>query len=93
MWPTGGAWLSTHLWEHYLFSGDREFLTGAYPLLKGSAQFFLDTLVVESKHGWSASPHPVSGRLSACFRAIVESPASQTVIGWARAPRARRSSK
>ena len=52
MWPTGGAWLCTHLWEHYLFSGDRDFLARAYPLLKGSAQFFLDTLVAEPKHGW-----------------------------------------
>ncbi|MEO6003098.1 MAG: glycoside hydrolase family 95 protein [Opitutus sp.] len=52
MWPTGGAWLCTHLWEHYLFTGDREFLARAYPLMKGSAQFFLDTLVAEPKHGW-----------------------------------------
>jgi alpha-L-fucosidase 2 len=52
MWPTGGAWLCTHLWEHFLFSGDREFLAGAYPLMKGSAQFFLDTLVADPKHGW-----------------------------------------
>jgi len=52
MWPTGGAWLCTHLWEHYLFSGDREFLAGAYPLMKGAAQFFLDTLIAEPKHGW-----------------------------------------
>ncbi len=50
MWPTGGAWLCTHLWEHYLFSGDRDFLARAYPLMKGSAQFFLDTLVPEK--GW-----------------------------------------
>ena len=52
MWPTGGAWLCTHLWEHYLFSGDHDFLARAYPLMKGSAQFFLDTLVAEPKHGW-----------------------------------------
>jgi alpha-L-fucosidase 2 len=52
MWPTGGAWLCQHLWEHYLFSGDRGFLAQAYPLMKGSAQFFLDTLVTEPTHGW-----------------------------------------
>jgi len=52
MWPTGGAWLCQHLWEHYLFSGDRAFLARAYPLLKGSAEFFLVTLVPEPKHGW-----------------------------------------
>jgi alpha-L-fucosidase 2 len=51
MWPTGGAWLCTHLWEHYLFSGDRDFLARAYPLMKGSAQFFLDTLVPEIRGG------------------------------------------
>lgn len=52
MWPMGGAWLSLHLWEHYLFHGDRAFLARAYPLLKGSAQFFLENLVAEPKHGW-----------------------------------------
>ncbi|MEP6482712.1 MAG: glycoside hydrolase family 95-like protein, partial [Rhodoglobus sp.] len=52
MWPSGGAWLCQHLWEHYLFSGDRKFLAQAYPLMKGSAQFFLDTLVTEPTHGW-----------------------------------------
>ncbi len=41
----GGAWLCTHLWEHYRFSGDRTFLREIYPLLKGCSQFFLDTLV------------------------------------------------
>ncbi|HWA25874.1 MAG TPA: glycoside hydrolase family 95 protein [Lacunisphaera sp.] len=52
MWPTGGAWLSLHLWEHYLFDPDREFLARSYPLMKGAAEFFLDTLTEESKHGW-----------------------------------------
>jgi len=48
----GGAWLCSHLWEHYLFSGDREFLQKIYPILKGSARFFLDTLVEHPKYGW-----------------------------------------
>ncbi len=52
LWPTGGAWLSTHLWEHYLFTGDKEFLAGAYPVFKGAAEFFLDTLVEEPTHKW-----------------------------------------
>lgn len=52
MWPCGGAWLCDHLWEHYLFGGDKAFLARAYPLMKGSAQFFLDTLVEEPKHHW-----------------------------------------
>jgi alpha-L-fucosidase 2 len=52
MWPTGGAWLCRHLWEHFLYSGDREFLARAYPLMKGSAEFFLDQLVTDPNHGW-----------------------------------------
>jgi alpha-L-fucosidase 2 len=52
MWPTGGAWLCQHLWEHYLFTGDRKFLARVYPVLKGAAQFFLDTLVEEPTHKW-----------------------------------------
>jgi alpha-L-fucosidase 2 len=51
-WPTGGAWLCTHLWNHYEFTGDREFLARAYPVMKGAAEFFLDTLVPEPKRKW-----------------------------------------
>ncbi len=51
-WPMGGAWLSTHLWEHYLFTLDRDYLAErAYPLLKGAAEFCLDWLV-EDKQGY-----------------------------------------
>ncbi len=49
---TGGAWLATHLWEHYLFSGDEAFLKEYYPVLKGSAEFFLDFLVPHPAYGW-----------------------------------------
>jgi alpha-L-fucosidase 2 len=49
---TGGGWLCTHLWEHYLFTGDREFLRRAYPVMKGSAEFFLEFLVPHPKYGW-----------------------------------------
>lgn len=45
LWPFGGAWLATHIYEHYLFTGDREFLADMYPVLKGAAQFLLDWLV------------------------------------------------
>ncbi len=51
-WPTGGAWLCGNLWDHYEFSGDRQYLARIYPALKGSAQFFLDTLVEEPTHKW-----------------------------------------
>ncbi|MBI5833699.1 MAG: glycoside hydrolase N-terminal domain-containing protein [Armatimonadetes bacterium] len=59
--PTCGAWLATALWERWLFTGDRAFLARVYPILRGSALFFQDTLVPEPTHGWlvtcpSASP-------------------------------------
>ncbi|WP_326982289.1 glycoside hydrolase family 95 protein [Chryseobacterium sp. MYb264] len=44
MWPMGGAWLTQHLWNHYLYTGDQEFLKKYYPVLKGCALFYLDTL-------------------------------------------------
>jgi alpha-L-fucosidase 2 len=55
-WPTGGAWLCHHLWEHYQFTGDREFLAKrAYPLFKSASQFFIDFLVKDEKTGWLIS--------------------------------------
>jgi len=51
-WPTGGAWLCTHLWQHYRFTGDKNFLARAYPVMKGAAEFFLDTLVPEPRNNW-----------------------------------------
>lgn len=68
MWPTGGAWLAQHLWQHYLFSGDKEFLRRYYPVLKGTAQFFLDFLAEHPQYHWwvvapSVSPEhgPITG--------------------------------
>ncbi len=56
IWPTGGAWLTRHLWEHYLFSGDRDFLARrAYPAMKEAALFFVDYLVPDPKTGWLVS--------------------------------------
>ncbi|NUT96933.1 MAG: glycoside hydrolase family 95 protein [Saccharothrix sp.] len=49
MWQTGGAWLATMIWDHYLFTGDIEFLRQRYPALKGATRFFLDTLVEEPR--------------------------------------------
>jgi alpha-L-fucosidase 2 len=51
-WPTGGAWLCQHLWEHYLYTGDKKFLAKVYPAMKGASQFFRDTLVEEPTHHW-----------------------------------------
>ncbi len=42
MFPTGGAWLTTHLWQHYLFTGDKQFLARYYPVMRGAADFLLD---------------------------------------------------
>ncbi|MEZ2440835.1 glycoside hydrolase N-terminal domain-containing protein [Chitinophaga sp. RCC_12] len=52
MWPMGGAWLSRHTWERYLFNGDKKYLQTVYPALKGAAQFYLDFLVEEPVHKW-----------------------------------------
>lgn len=52
LWPMGGAWLSTHLWEHYTYTMDKNFLEKkAYPLLEGVTLFLLDWWI-EGKHGY-----------------------------------------
>jgi alpha-L-fucosidase 2 len=66
VWPTGGAWLCYHLWEHYLFTRDEKFLARAYPAMKGAALFFIDGLVKDPKSGWlvtSPSFSPEQGTL------------------------------
>lgn len=56
-WNMGGVWLSTHLWEHYLFTRDEEFLQRkAYPILKGAARFCLDWLTEGPKGELLTSP-------------------------------------
>jgi alpha-L-fucosidase 2 len=52
LWPMGGAWLSQHLWQHYLYTGDVAFLKKAYPVLKSAAIFFVDVLQEEPSHRW-----------------------------------------
>jgi alpha-L-fucosidase 2 len=49
---TTGGWLCEDLWNHYAFTGDRDFLRKSYPVMKGAAEFFLDMLVAEPSHGW-----------------------------------------
>ena len=54
IWPSGGAWLCQHLWEHYLFTGDKAFLEQrGYPVMKAAALFFVDYL----------SKDPITGKL------------------------------
>ena len=49
---TGGAWLTTHLWEHFLYTRDTAFLREYYPVIKGSAKFLQSVLIRENKHQW-----------------------------------------
>lgn len=51
-WPMGGAWLSQHLWEKYLYSGDKKYLASIYPVLKSACRFYQDFLVEEPTHKW-----------------------------------------
>lgn len=70
MFPNGGAWLATHIWEHYLYTLDKDFLREYYPILKGAADFYLDYMVerdgellvvpsVSPEHGGVGKQSPV----------------------------------
>ena len=73
MWPCGGAWLCDHLWDRYQFSGDKKYLKEVYPVMRGAAQFFLDTLQEDPTTHWlvtnpSTSPengHPFGSAVCA----------------------------
>jgi alpha-L-fucosidase 2 len=73
MWPSGGAWLCDHLWDHYEYNGDKKYLEEVYPVMRGAAQFFLDTLQEDPTNHWlvtnpSVSPengHPGGSAVSA----------------------------
>ncbi|MBR1415011.1 MAG: glycoside hydrolase N-terminal domain-containing protein [Prevotella sp.] len=60
MFPTGGAWLTTHIWQHYLFTGDKAFLEEYYPVMKGAADFLLDYMQVNPQNGWVMTVPTVS---------------------------------
>ena len=51
MFPTGGAWLTTHIWQHYLYTGDKQFLADHYDILKGAANFLIDYMVAYPANG------------------------------------------
>jgi alpha-L-fucosidase 2 len=88
MWPCGGAWLCRHLWDRYEFSGDREFLIAHYPALKGAAEFFLDAMVEDPKHGYlvtcpSLSPenkHPFGSSL--CAGPMMDNQLVRDLFAW-----------
>ena len=52
LWPMGGAWLCRHLWEHYLYTGDKDFLRQYFPIMVGAARFFTQTLQKHPTKGW-----------------------------------------
>lgn len=52
LWPTGSGWLCRHLWEHWLYTGDAEFLRQAYPIMLESARFYSQILVEHPTKGW-----------------------------------------
>ncbi len=57
IWVMGAAWLSTHLWEHFLFTQDRQFLKEqGYPLMRSAALFLLDFLVKDEEGRWVTCP-------------------------------------
>ena len=64
MFPTGGAWLTTHLWQHYLFTGDKQFLADYYPIMKGAANFLLSYM----------QPYPESGEVKGAAGWLVTVP-------------------
>ena len=47
LWQSGSSWLTQHLWQHYLYTGDKEFLKEVYPIMKSAAKFYVDDLVEE----------------------------------------------
>lgn len=68
IWVTGGAWLSTMIWDHFKFTQDTTFLKNNYPIMRGAAQFFVDYLVKDKTTGWyisTPSNSPENGGLVA----------------------------
>jgi len=60
MWPVGGVWLCQHIWEHYLYTGDVDFLREYYPVMRGAAQFLMDIMTPEPKNNYLVIPFSMS---------------------------------
>lgn len=61
MFPNGGAWLTTHIWQHYLYTGDIKFLREWYPVIKGTADFYMDYMQPHPKYNnWLVNVPSVS---------------------------------
>lgn len=52
VWSAAGGWMSQHLWEHYLYTGDKNFLASIYPVLKGASTFYVDFLIEHPTKKW-----------------------------------------
>ncbi|HVN47446.1 MAG TPA: glycoside hydrolase family 95 protein [Bacteroidota bacterium] len=55
LWNNGGGWTSQHLWDHFLYSGDKKYLASVYPVLKGAALFYVDFLIEHPQYHWLVS--------------------------------------
>lgn len=65
-WYFGGVWEATHLWEHYQYTLDKDFLRNqAYPLMKGAVEFCLDWMLKDSNGDWITAP---STSPECCYR-------------------------
>jgi alpha-L-fucosidase 2 len=60
MFPTGGAWLTTHIWQHYLYTGDRRFLADYFDVMRGAADFLLDYMQIHPQYNWLVTVPTVS---------------------------------
>jgi alpha-L-fucosidase 2 len=78
MWPMGGAWLSQHLWEKYMYSGDKKYLESVYPVMESACQFYQDFLIEEPLNKWLVVSPGISpennpaGRPSVCAGATMD---------------------
>jgi len=52
IWSAGGAWTSEHLWEHYLYNGDKAYLASVFPIMRDAAMFYADDLVEDPRYHW-----------------------------------------
>jgi alpha-L-fucosidase 2 len=87
MWPMGAAWSCQHVWEHYAFTGDKEYLKEAYPILKEASEFFEDYLVKDPHTGYlvsgpSSSPENKFKTKEGIISNITMGPAMDMEIIW-----------
>ena len=90
LWPSGAGWLSTHLWEHFLYNPtDKEYLKDVYPTMKGAALFFVNSLVEEPTTGNkylvtapSDSPENDHGGINVCFGPTMDNQIIRDVLNY-----------